>query len=297
VKSIEFQWLHDEFSQKEALKKALGCSGQLIKRYLNSKEQDRVVKARDLARLPIDFVNHLHINPEFVGPAPKILTETKDIIAVHKPSGIHCHPLDYNDQNTLLNFLVQKNIWAPLHVNQQNYDRGLLYRLDLETSGLVLLAKNQQTFDDIRENFSVRMKQKLYWAIVDGEFDQEGTWTHYFQASGAKGAKQKVSLDSKPQTQAGTLSVKTLMKNEGKSLVLVQLKSGLRHQIRAQLAALGYPILGDELYGGTKAERLFLHAFRYESQEIFEDTHAELFDRRFDLNRALQMGHDMFRIF
>ena len=89
------------------------------------------------------------------------------------------------------------------------------------------------------------------------------------------------------------MSVFKISVGKGVSLVLVNLKTGLRHQIRAQLSFLGFPILGDELYGGRKAERVFLHALRYEFSDIVEDSNAELFNIFFDLNRALQMTHDM----
>ena len=92
-------------------------------------------------------------------------------------------------------------------------------------------------YDDVRKNFQTKMKQKIYWAIVDGDFDRDGTWSHHFQPSGAKGAKQKVSLDPQHNSTEGTLTVKKVMSENGKSLVMVKLESGLRHQIRAQLSA------------------------------------------------------------
>lgn len=297
MKLVEFQWLYDEASQKDALKKALGCSGQLIKRYFSSKEQDRHISSRDLVRLPLEFVNHLLINPTFSGARPVILKETSDYLAIHKPAGVHCHPLLYSDENTVLNFLVEEKKWEPLLLNPSQYDRGLLYRLDYETSGILLLAKKQETFDLIRKDFLSSMKQKIYLAIVEGEFNLEGTFTHHFLPSGSKGSKQKVSTESTSLSQSGTLQVKKVLYEGGKSFVVVQLRTGLRHQIRAQLAAMGFPILGDELYGGKKAERLFLHAYRYESTEVFEDPNADLFGSYFDLNRALQVGHDVIRTF
>ena len=297
MKLVEFQWLYDEPSFKKGLQKLLGSSGQLIKKHFSGKEQDLSIRARDLSRLPLEFVNHQGINPEFMGPAPIVIRETETILALHKPANLHCHPLGYSDVDTLLNYLVTQNLWQPLKVNEANYDRGLLYRLDFETSGIILLAKTQAAYDEVRKNFQSKMKQKIYWAMVDGDFDRDGSWSHHFQPSGSKGAKQKVSLDPGPNSVEGTLTVKKVMSEKGKSLVMVKLESGLRHQIRAQLSALGYPISGDELYGGKKAERLFLHALRYESDEVFEDPKADLFDSYFDLNRALQMSHDMLRSF
>ena len=293
MESIEVQWLHDEKSLKEALQGSLHSSGQLLKKHFSSKQLQRPVAAKEVLRLPLGLVNHLQINPEFKGPRPSILTEDSLYIALHKPPGIHCHPLDYSDKDTLLNFLVEEKKFEALEVNHENYDRGLLHRLDLETSGVVLLAKTQRVYLNTRNAFATEVKRKFYWAIVNGSFDKEGIFTHHFKASGIKGSKQKVSDDSVDLSTPGTMAVMKVSESNGKSLLLINLKTGLRHQIRAQLAHLGFPILGDELYGGIKSERLFLHALRYEWMDIVEDPNAELFDRLFDLNSALKMSHDM----
>lgn len=290
---VEVSWLHDESNLKETLKKTFGSSGQMIKRYFSSKEQDRPVHARSISRLPLDLVNHLRINPEYIGPVVTIISETEDYLVLHKPAGVHCHPHAYSDKDTLLNFLVVAGKWQTLEINRENYDRGLLYRLDQDTSGVMVIAKNERFLKEMREHFSTAMKRKFYWAIVEGEFDKDGRWTHHFRAVGAKGGKQKVSDDAYDSSQEASLSVLKISSNQGKSLVLVNLKTGLRHQIRAQLSHLGFPILGDELYGGRKAERLFLHALRYEFTDIVEDPQADLFNIFFDLNGALQMSHDM----
>lgn len=295
---IQWQWLHDELTLKEGLQKTLGASGQLLKRHFSSKELARAIKAQDLISLPINLVNHLKINPSYNGPQGSILRETESYIAIHKPAGIHSHPLCYSDTDTALNYLVAEQKWGCLEINSQSYDRGLLFRLDNETSGVLILAKKIEFFERFRKDFHTNIKRKLYWAIVDGDFDQEGKWAHYFRATGVKGAKQKVSLDPHVDADEGVLKVIKLLHHDGKSLVLVSLQSGLRHQIRAQLSALGFPILGDELYGGHKAQRLFLHAWRYEwDDDGVEDNQADLFGIFFDLNRALQMSHDMLRGF
>ena len=290
---VEYAWLADEPSLKEALKKNFGSSGQLIKKYFSSKEQMRPVFSGRIIRLPLNFVNHLKINPIYEGPEVSILSETEDIIVLHKPPGVHCHPLSYEDKDTLLNDLVSVGKWAPVQVNEDNYDRGLLYRLDYETSGVIVLAKHDKYLKFMRENFDVAMKRKFYWAIVEGDFNKEGRWVHNFKSTGQKGSKQKVSEGYVEGPHEGVMSVLKISVGKGVSLVLVNLKTGLRHQIRAQLSFLGFPILGDELYGGRKADRVFLHALRYEFSVIVEDSNAELFNIFFDLNRALQMTHDM----
>lgn len=294
---VELCWLKDEVSLKDVLKETLGSSGQLLKKYLSSKEQMRSLKARQVSKLPLNLVNHLRINPSYIGPEMKIIAENEKFIALHKPNQIHSHPHSYEDKNTVLNYLLEKRIWSPLQINLESYDRGLLFRLDFETSGVIILAKNEGFFKSIRTNFESEMKRKFYWAIVEGDFDKEGKWTHYFKSSGQKGVKQKVSNTKIDDSFEGSLSVSKIMSHSGKSMLLINLKTGLRHQIRAQLAHLGYPILGDELYGGSKNHRLYLHAFRYEFGEIVEDNEAELFHLFFDLNSALKMSHDMLRCF
>ncbi len=293
VEHVEVCWLRDGTTLKDSLKELLGSSGQLIKKFFSSKEQSSPVRARDVVRLPLALVNHMEINPCFEGPTVKVLAETEDYLVLHKPPFLHCHPLSYSDKDTLLNFLVVENRWAPLLVNRENYDRGLLFRLDYETSGVVVLAKTIAFQRTIRGQFETAMKRKFYWAIVEGDFAQEGHWTHYLRPTGQKGLKQRVSDAPGGEGVEGTLSVLKVSSRQGKSLVLVKLKTGLRHQIRAQLAHLGFPILGDELYGGSQAERLFLHALRYEFSQTAEDADAELFGVFFDLNSALQVSHDM----
>lgn len=293
IEKIELTWLGESSTFKEALKAVLGSSGQLIKKYFSSKEQDRLIRNKDVIKLPLSFVNHLKINPQYNGPETRFISDSTDYLVVHKPPGIHCHPLSYEDDNTLLNFLVVQNKWRPLWVNQANYDRGLLYRLDFETSGVMVLANNEDVLKSVRENFNTVMKKKYYWAIVEGDFNQEGHWTHYLKPFGPGGEVQKVYDHLVQGSQEAHLSVLKMMGQNGKSLVLVSLKTGLRHQIRAQLSHLGFPIVGDVLYGASPAQRLFLHAFRYEFSQIVEDLEAELFDIFFDLNSALQMGHDM----
>jgi 23S rRNA pseudouridine1911/1915/1917 synthase len=297
MNSVEFQWLASGGSCKEALQQLLGCSGQLLKKHFSSNELQRQVYAKDVMKLSLDLVNHLKINPVYSGPDVLILKETQDYIAVHKPAGVHCHPLKYSDTDTLLNYLASQNLFSPLMVNTDQYDRGLLYRLDYETSGVVILAKNLSFHSLMRNDFEKQMKKKLYLAIVEGDFDREGNWTHFFKATGAKGSKQKVFDLPQTDSHEGSLMVKKISARNEQSLLLIELKTGLRHQIRAQLSHLGHPLLGDELYGGKKAERLFLHAWMYEWNQTVEDSQADLFDRFFDLDSALKVSHDMLGIF
>jgi 23S rRNA pseudouridine1911/1915/1917 synthase len=284
----------DHQNLKGALQDTLKCSGQLIKRHFSSKQQAHAVRVRDVSRLPLDFVNNLRINPTFRGPRPSIIAETEDYIVVHKPAFVHSHPLVYSDQDTILNFLAEVGKFECLSINEANYDRGLLYRLDHETSGVIVLAKTEELLKRMREQFHARMKKKFYWAIVQGNFNQDGKWTHYLKSSGLKGSRQKVSDDYVADSDAGLLSVQKIASHQATSLVLVSLSSGLRHQIRAQLSHLGFPIVGDELYGAAKSDRLYLHALRYEWEDSAEDLQADLFEQFYDLQEAYSRSKSLF---
>jgi 23S rRNA pseudouridine1911/1915/1917 synthase len=139
------------------------------------------------------------------------------------------------------------------------------------------------------------MKRKVYLAIVDGEFNQEGFHRQNFASFGAKGEKQVLS--NSVDAQVAESEIYFLEKvGTNQSLVMVILKTGIRHQIRAQLSSLGFPILGDTLYGGPEAPRLFLHSWLYEWEITVEDRRAELFSDFLDLDRAFKMASDKLRI-
>jgi 23S rRNA-/tRNA-specific pseudouridylate synthase len=100
---------------------------------------------------------------------------------------------------------------------------------------------------------------------VEGECKLEGSFTHYFSSKDIKGKRVTVS-DYESKGDKGELALKALSYNPATNTTLmeVDLKTGLRHQIRAQLAHLGYPLKGDVFYGGKEANRLYLHALNYQ---------------------------------
>ncbi len=295
---VEICWIDEECDFKTALIKLLHCSKQLIKKHYDSKSLNTKIYPKKILKIDINLINHLKINPSFQGPELKILFEDNSYLVIHKSFNLHSHPQRYEDQNTALNFLSYSKRWDLLQVNEIHYDRGLLYRLDFVTSGLLVLAKNEELYLRMRKNFSSIVKEKFYLAVVKGDFSEEGKWVNYFRPSQKKGSKQVVTQVSDISSDQGVLEVKKVVFHLGYSLLVIKLETGLRHQIRAQLAFMGYPIVGDELYGGEKSERVFLHAWRYKIEDqIFEDRDAELFNRFFDLNSTFQVTQDMINRF
>ena len=280
---IELSFLENYENLQTALLSTLDISKNQLKKYLTKKELSKPIKGQCAYTLPIDILNNQKINPIYTGNKVFTIGESKTIVAVHKPINCHSLPLKYSDTNCLQNYLT--SIQSPLvKVNKEQLERGLLNRLDYETSGLILFAKDDHTYQQVRSEFDSNVLKKEYIAIVKGQFPEKIEMMNHL---GNSGDRKKVIVSEKGELALA--SARCLDFRDDKSLVHIELKTGLRHQIRVQLSNLGFPILGDTLYGGEKERRLFLHSWRYtlnyNGEKIeFEDKEAELFSRFFDLN-------------
>jgi len=144
------------------------------------------------------------------------------------------------------------------------------HRLDKDTSGVLLVAKNQETLDFLQQQFQERKVQKIYLCLVEGSMDRkEETVETLLSRSSNDRRKQKVFLPGEPGAEGKREAVthyRIKERYKGYTFLIVQPKTGRKHQIRVHLAHLGHPIAGDKLYGfkdqkiprGLK--RQFLHA-------------------------------------
>lgn len=261
MKSIEVCHINGSSSLFEELSIWLGLSRNLLKKNLTKNQLNRKIFPKEILILPIDLINHNRINPIYQGDEVKIIFENEILLALNKPPQIHMHPLRYDEKNNLLSFLRQ-NRSELLRVNKEHYDRGMLFRLDFETSGVCFYAKTDEAYEKVRNDFSKLVKEKNYYAIVSGKLLGVGELENHLIPYGEKGHKMRV-IDEEANA---FLSYEGLSYNEKEDISLIKIKliTGMRHQIRIQLSHLGHPILGDELYGGIKAMRLFLHASSYQ---------------------------------
>lgn len=261
---IEYILLQDISSVEEFLKQQFNCSSSKLKKHFEKSFLSRSFKSRSTLKLPLNFVNDLMINPVYQGSEIEIIDENEHFLVMNKNPDQFVHPLSYTESDNCLSFL-RKNRPELLSVNAGHYDRGLLYRLDYETSGVLIYVKEENLYHSLRENFNEVAKKKTYRCWVSGRCEQSGTFTHSFLSQGSKGHKVLVT-DASDIGASGTLSVTPVRfdSERGATLVEVDLRTGLRHQIRAQMAFMGHPLLGDKLYGGPPASRLFLHALTYQ---------------------------------
>ncbi|HSE85587.1 MAG TPA: RluA family pseudouridine synthase [Candidatus Binatia bacterium] len=198
-----------------------------------------------------------------------IVYEDVSVLVVDKPAGMAMHGFSGRDRGTLANFLAAERPDL-LMIGKSRWEPGLIHRLDRETSGLVLVAKTQAAFDDLRLQFRRRQVRKKYWALVWGITESEGAvaypMTHDSRDKRRMRAISDISPRSKKQKSWPALTrFRKLWDVDGVSLLEIEMETGVTHQIRVHLAAIGHSIVGDFLYGEEGREsfglkRHFLHA-------------------------------------
>lgn len=197
----------------------------------------------------------------------KIIYEDESIILIDKPSGIPTHMLKPDEKGTVVNCLIEH---FPLiaGIGTSVLMSGLVHRLDTDTSGLVLAVKDNESFINLRKQFKERKILKEYIALVHGRYNGPKIILNYI-GSDPK-SKKKVKVYSK-ETKGARPAVTEIISRqscENYTLLKIIIKTGVRHQIRVQLANLGYPLVGDFLYQNLKTRkkdqlglrRHFLHA-------------------------------------
>lgn len=185
----------------------------------------------------------------------KIIYEDDDILVIDKPSGLVVHPAAGNKTGTLVNALLNytQNLST---VNPQR--PGIVHRLDKDTSGVMVVAKNNRAHYKLAKKFAVGGIKKKYAAIVNGimEFD-EGVIDLPIGRHRSDFRRQSVSFVN---SKEAVTRYRVLKRSGDKTLVELAPQTGRTHQLRVHLAHLGHPILGDVKYGKEDFSRLALHA-------------------------------------
>ena len=193
-----------------------------------------------------------------------ILYEDDDLIVVNKSAGISVHPSQKEPSGTLTDVLLGR--WPEIHsVGEDVLRPGIVHRLDKETSGILVVAKNASTFQELKELFKERKVEKQYLAIVEGRIKEpRGTITLPIGRYGMK----RVIADGRQKTlNARDAKTVFIVRKRFSDATLLEVRptTGRMHQIRVHLKAIDHPILGDTLYGGkrvaARAPRQMLHAF------------------------------------
>ncbi len=188
-----------------------------------------------------------------------IIYEDKNILLVNKPVGMVVHEDDGNETDTLINrirsYLYKKGEYNP--ENENCFAPSLCNRIDRNTSGIVISAKNAESLRIMSQKIRDRELKKLYLCIATGKVEpKSATLTAYLE----KDSKQNIVKVSGKKTKTN-LTIKTkykVLRYDGEnSLLEVDLLTGRTHQIRAHLAYIGHPLLGDGKYGSNKVNKQY----------------------------------------
>lgn len=192
-----------------------------------------------------------------------ILYEDQWIIVVNKPAGIVVHPAPGNSCGTLVNALLHHSPALGIANVSVPPRAGIVHRLDKDTSGVMVAAKSRQSFDFLQKEFSQRRVKKQYLALVMGTTEE--SFGRIILPIGRHPIRRKVMAINTERARYAETLWRVLKKMDGYTLMDVELKTGRTHQIRVHFRALGYPILGDKVYGfrkkkGLVVPRQMLHA-------------------------------------
>jgi 23S rRNA pseudouridine1911/1915/1917 synthase len=189
----------------------------------------------------------------------KIIYEDKDIAIIDKPSGLVVHPGAGNPKHTLVNALLyhfkELSCIDPLRP-------GIVHRLDKETSGVMVIAKNDSSHRNLAKQFAKHTVKKEYIAIIKGcmEFDED---VLELPINRDRYDRKKQWVDFGKDGHYAKTEYKTIIRRPQASLIKLIPFTGRTHQLRVHLAFIGHPILGDIKYGKDKSfNRLALHAYR-----------------------------------
>ena len=241
-----------------------------------------------------DVISYELPEPEVVEYVPEdipleIVYQDEDVAVVNKPQGMVVHPSAGHTSGTLVNALMY-------HIKDLSGINGVLrpgivHRIDKDTSGLLMIAKNDQAHVALADELKNKKSLRKYWAIVHGNLPNDrGVIEAPIGRSEKDRKKQAVTAKGKP----ALTRFQVLERFGDFSLVELQLETGRTHQIRVHMAYIGHPVAGDEVYGPRKTLKghgQFLHArtlgfthprtgevleFTAEAPAIFQETLAKL---------------------
>lgn len=199
-----------------------------------------------------------------------IVYEDENMLVVNKPSGQLTHPTTTEKENTLVNALKFKYGENLSDINGE-FRRGILHRLDRNTSGLLMVAKNNKAHEFLAKQIQERTAIKKYLAVVKGVVDKDMILDYPMGRHKTQPQKMAVVEGGKPSLT----TLKVLEKYKEATLVELTLHTGRTHQIRVHMSHIGHPVYNDTLYGfgkvKIKTEEQVLQSYKLSFTKPFGD--------------------------
>ncbi|MGD9118006.1 MAG: RluA family pseudouridine synthase [Dehalococcoidia bacterium] len=189
----------------------------------------------------------------------KIIYEDDDLLAVDKPAGLTVHPAPGHPAHTLVNAILAH--FPHLADIGDSLRPGVVHRLDKDTSGVMLVAKNQVAQANLSKQFKSHSVTKAYLALVKGKLEPE---SGIIEADIGRDPKNRKKMAVVAEGREARTEYRVIKYIGGYTLLEIMPETGRTHQIRVHLAAIGFPVVGDKVYGvkSKYLTRQFLHACR-----------------------------------
>ena len=214
---------------------------------VNNKQTKESYKLKENDRITIEEYNEeIDIEPENI--PLDIYYEDEDLIVVNKPSGMVVHPAPGNYSKTLVNALMYHT--NNLSTINTSIRPGIVHRIDADTSGLLLVAKNDKTHNALAEAIQKKEVVREYIALVEGVI-MEDTATIDAPIGRDKNNRKKMAVTSENSKDAIT-HIRVLDRYKDSTLIRCKLETGRTHQIRVHLNYIGHPVVNDPVYGYKK---------------------------------------------
>lgn len=231
----------------------------------------------------------------------KKIFEDDNYLVIDKPVGLLSHGAPHIEESTLVEQLL-KNYPQIAKVGDDPNRPGIIHRLDKLVSGLMVIAKNQASFDGLKKQFQKRTIKKYYTALVYGKIEKDEDEIDFPIERSSRGhkmaAKPSTVKGEKNESGRNALTEFNIIKRYiNYTLLKVKIKTGRTHQIRVHMAAYGHPVVGDDLYGTKKTkiknkklnlERIFLVADELEFIDPEGKTQKFQIDLPEKLNKILK---------
>ena len=179
----------------------------------------------------------------------EIIYEDNSLLVVNKPKGMVVHPAPGNPDGTLVNALLHHCKGNLSGINGE-IRPGIVHRIDKDTSGLLVVAKDNETHAALCEQFAVHSITRIYYAVVYGGFPQDSGFVE--APLGRHPVDRKRMAITEKSSRYAYTSYQVLSRYRGFTQVALQLKTGRTHQIRVHMASIGHPVAGDMVYGPKK---------------------------------------------
>jgi 23S rRNA pseudouridine1911/1915/1917 synthase len=245
--------LYDQFSRsaiQDKIKKGeIRLNGNVVK-------TGYLIKAGD--QIEIDFLNPVLSHLEPIDLKLDIVYEDDDIALINKPEGMVVHPASSFKDPTLVHGLLHQ--LSHLSSINGTIRPGIVHRIDKDTSGLLLIAKNDLAHKKLSEDLKEHKIERIYYALVYGQFKERNG---FIDAPIGRDTKNRLKMSVIATGKHAKTHFKVIETFDKMTLIECQLETGRTHQIRVHMDYIGHPVVGDPIYGhAKKIEKTgqFLHA-------------------------------------